>query len=133
MYSDPLNAAEFFQALSDDTRLRCIVLLAGAEELCVCELTNALELPQPKISRHLAVLRANDIVQDRKTGLWVYYRLHSTMPAWKAAVVNHIAAAFKFHPVYKDDRKRLEAMPSPPEKANPSPRESRLYTSLGAT
>jgi ArsR family transcriptional regulator len=68
--------SRFFRALGDDTRLRIIALLAQGE-LCVCHLQEALRLSQPNVSRQLAVLRAAGIVEDRRDGHWVYYRLLS--------------------------------------------------------
>ena len=67
--------AKIFKALADETRLRILVLLLG-EELCVCEIIAALELPQSTISRHLAYLKKSGWVHDRKQGLWMYYRLN---------------------------------------------------------
>lgn len=63
-----------FKALSDETRLRIVVLLSE-KELCVCQIEAALELPQVKISRHLTVLRNSGLVKDRRDGLWIYYSL----------------------------------------------------------
>jgi ArsR family transcriptional regulator len=60
--------------LGDETRLRIVALLAHGE-LCVCHLQDALELPQPTVSRQLAILRAAGLVADRREGTWVYYRL----------------------------------------------------------
>jgi len=62
---------EFFNLLSDGTRLRCLSLIYQKNELCVCELTYALNTIQPKISRHLAILKKASIVVDRREGLWV--------------------------------------------------------------
>ncbi len=69
-------------ALSDLTRLRILMLLLPCGERCVCDLTLALDLPQPKISRHLAVLRETGLLLDRRAGLWIHYRLHPDLPAW---------------------------------------------------
>jgi ArsR family transcriptional regulator len=66
--------SRLFKALADDTRLRIVALLAHGE-LCVCHLQAALELPQPSVSRQLGVLRAAGLVEDRREGTWVYYRL----------------------------------------------------------
>ena len=71
-----------FSLLADPTRLRCVVLLQREGELCVCELVRALDLSQPKVSRHLAVLREGGVVEDRRAGQWVHYRLHPALPAW---------------------------------------------------
>jgi ArsR family transcriptional regulator len=63
-----------FQALGDRTRLRILALLFGGE-VCVCHLYESLQLPQPKVSRHLAYLRRAGLVEARRDGLWVHYRL----------------------------------------------------------
>jgi ArsR family transcriptional regulator len=63
-----------FKALADGTRLRILALLAGGE-ICVCEIHAALKLPQPTVSRHLAYLRRSGLVDTRRDGLWVHYRL----------------------------------------------------------
>jgi ArsR family transcriptional regulator len=62
------------KALADSTRLRILNLLR-AGEVCVCEIHESLKLPQSKVSRHLAYLRATEMVTARKDGLWVHYRL----------------------------------------------------------
>ncbi len=58
------------------------LLIARQSELCVCELTAALDESQPKISRHLAQLRGCGLLEDERRGQWVYYRLHPDLPAW---------------------------------------------------
>src|SRR4051794_6149906 len=65
---------EVFKALADRTRLRILGLL-GAGEICVCDIHSSLGLPQPTVSRHLAYLRKSGLVEWRKEGLWVHYRL----------------------------------------------------------
>lgn len=71
------NEARLFKALADETRLRILALLLDGE-LCVCELIAALGLPQSTVSRHLAYLRNAGWVQDRRQGVWMYYRLNET-------------------------------------------------------
>ena len=66
--------SRLFKALADETRLRVVALLSHGE-LCVCHLEAALGLSQPNISRHLAVLRAAGIVEDRREGKWIHYRI----------------------------------------------------------
>jgi ArsR family transcriptional regulator len=66
--------SRLFKALGDETRLRIVALLAHGE-LCVCHLQEALKLPQPSVSRQLALLRSAGLVEDRREGSWVYYRL----------------------------------------------------------
>jgi len=71
---DVRSYSRFFKALADETRLRIVALLSHGE-LCVCHLEDALDLSQPKVSRHLATLRGAGVVEDRRDGAWVYYRL----------------------------------------------------------
>jgi ArsR family transcriptional regulator len=66
--------AQKFKALSDETRLRILALLSNGE-MCVCDLMAILELPQSTVSRHLAYLRNAGWVEDRRQGVWMYYRL----------------------------------------------------------
>ena len=70
------------KTLADPTRARIALLVAREKELCVCELTCALDEIQPKISRHLALLRESGLLADRRQGQWVYYRLHPELPTW---------------------------------------------------
>lgn len=77
----------FYKNLADDTRLRCLLLIAREEELCVCELMEALQDIQPKISRHLAQLRRSKLVIDRRQGQWVFYRINPALPEWAKEVL----------------------------------------------
>ena len=71
---DVRSFSRLFKALGDETRLRIVALLSHGE-LCVCHLEEALRLSQPKVSRHLATLRAAGVVEPRRDGSWVHYRL----------------------------------------------------------
>jgi ArsR family transcriptional regulator len=64
----------FFKALADSTRLRILGLLLTGE-VCVCHIHESLKIPQPKASRHLAYLRKSGLVEARRDGLWMHYRL----------------------------------------------------------
>ncbi len=109
-----LEPDTFFKALADPTRLRCLMLLSGERELCVCELTHALDLIQPKISRHLAQLRDAGIVLDQRKGQWVYYRLHPDLPAWAKAVLRDTARGIADQDLFEADRSTLAAMSNRP-------------------
>ena len=74
-----ISIHEPFKALGEPGRLRVVVLLLKGE-LCVCDLTAALELPQPTISRYMATLKAAGLVTDRREGRWIHYRLTDTEP-----------------------------------------------------
>lgn len=69
------EAARFFKALSDESRLKILWLLLNHRELCVCDVMAVLEITQSKASRHLAALRHIGIAADRREGLWAYYSL----------------------------------------------------------
>ncbi|MGH7549898.1 MAG: ArsR/SmtB family transcription factor [Gemmatimonadota bacterium] len=77
------------RALGDPTRVRIANLLA-AGELCVCDLVELLALPQPTVSRHLAVLRTSGIVRARRRGRYVHYRLAEPGSAFHAALLRAI-------------------------------------------
>jgi len=66
--------SQLFKALTDETRLRIVRLLSEGE-LCVCDLTHALKMPQSTVSRHLAHLKNSGLVTDRRCKTWAYYRL----------------------------------------------------------
>lgn len=77
-----LTPTDVFKCLADDTRVRMVMLIEREQELCVCELTCAMSESQPKVSRHLALLRNCGLLADRRQGQWVYYRLNPELPEW---------------------------------------------------
>lgn len=82
-----MQPSAFFKCLSDDTRLRLVLLTVAEGELCVCEFTAALQQSQPKVSRHLAQLRNCGLLSDRRAGQWVFYGLHPQLPKWCQAIM----------------------------------------------
>ncbi|TCM65826.1 ArsR family transcriptional regulator [Acinetobacter calcoaceticus] len=86
-----MNQTDFFKCLSDSTRLDILKLILAKQNICVCEITEQLELSQPKISRHLALLRNFSILQDQRQGQWVYYRLNPNLPQWANEILNVIS------------------------------------------
>lgn len=109
-----INTPQFFKVLSDPTRLRCLSLLVAENELCVCELTHALQLAQPKISHHLAALRKLGLVSDRRDGLWIYYRINSELPLWTVQVIQVTMAGIREQEPYASDLLALQRMPNRP-------------------
>ncbi len=79
--------AAVFRALADETRLRILALLRGGE-VCVCHIQGGLRLPQPTISRHLAYLRKSCLVEARREGVWMHYRLAPIADPVTRAVVD---------------------------------------------
>jgi ArsR family transcriptional regulator len=86
-----LSPLSFFKCLAEETRLKALLMLSQKDELCVCDFTEALNISQPKISRHLADLRKCELVQDTRRGKWVYYRLHPNLPQWAREVIQSTA------------------------------------------
>ncbi len=77
-----LSPLTFFKCLSEETRLKSLLLISSKQELCVCDIQDALSLSQPKVSRHLAELRKCGLLVDERRGKWVYYRLNPLLPNW---------------------------------------------------
>lgn len=109
-----MKSVNFLKNLADETRLRILLLILREEELCVCELTQALNLSQPKISRHIAQLRKESILQDRREGKWVFYCLSPQMDIWQKSLLNEISNAEA--ETTKADMKRLVVMGNRPQR-----------------
>jgi len=82
-----MNLIQFYKCLADETRLKSILLIQHESELCVCDLTHALQQSQPKISRHLALLRRNKLVVDRRQGQWVFYQVNPQLATWAQQIL----------------------------------------------
>lgn len=76
--ADARKVAAILKALGDERRVRLLRLLLTKNELCVCELVDALNLAQYEVSRHLGALRKVGLVDDRRDGLWAYYFIPKT-------------------------------------------------------
>ena len=99
---------ELFKSLADETRLRLLILLQRGNEYCVCDLMNALDMPQSTVSRHLAYLKRNGWLQDRRGGVWMYYSLKKDIDAFLQAQLVLLVNQLANNSVHKTDRKRLE-------------------------
>ncbi len=109
-----IDAKDLFSVLSHDIRLRCIILLLEHHELCVCEITHSIGVAQPKISLSLRQLRDLGLVKDRRQGLWIHYRINSSLPEWVKAVLTELHQGVKNLSPYIDDEEVLAAMPNRP-------------------
>ena len=102
------KTANIFKALSDETRLRVVKLLQE-RELCVCELIQVLNMSQPRISRHLSVLKNAGIVDDRREGKWVYYSLcNETRNNKVKTILEAMSLLADDNSVVKKDKKNLK-------------------------
>ena len=109
---DVRSFSRLFKALGDETRLRIVALLSHGE-LCVCHLEDALRLSQPKVSRHLATLRAAGVVEDRRDGTWVNYRLRRQPDADCEKQLQGLVKTFAKRSVLRKDLERLVAVRGP--------------------
>ena len=96
-----------FRALADKTRLRVLTLL-GNNEVCVCHIHDTLGLPQPTVSRHLAYLRRSGLVDVRRDGVWMHYRIAGDLDPVVQNVVRAAVDAVRQVPTSHQDRKQFE-------------------------
>jgi ArsR family transcriptional regulator len=89
----PFDMVQLFAALADPTRLRLLNLMNG-REVCVCYFVEILKQGQPKISRHLAYLRRTGIVQARREGKWMHYRIEPPADPRAASILDATLKSF---------------------------------------
>ena len=96
-----------YAALADPTRLRILSLL-GDGEICVCHIHASLDVPQPTASRHLAYLRKSGLVEARREGIWMHYRLAVLDNPVVASVVKAALHALTHTDISAKDERRLQ-------------------------
>jgi ArsR family transcriptional regulator len=102
------TTVEIFKSLADETRLRLLILLQGGNEHCVCDLMQALDMPQSTVSRHLAYLKRNGWLHDRRGGVWMYYSLTKKLEGFLQAQLVLIINQLGQSSVCRADKQRLE-------------------------
>lgn len=118
----------FFAALADRTRLRLINLMA-LDEICVCFFVEVLHEGQPKVSRHLAYLRRAGLVEARRDGKWIHYRLAEPPDERAARVFREVLAWLAEDPGMRRDRQSLTKVccaPQLPVQLQGAPRPSNI-------
>ncbi len=117
------------KALADGNRMRTIMALSAHDELCVCQITELLQVSTPTVSRHMSVLQNAGLVENRKDARWVHYRLASGFPE---ALLNWVQTSVKGSEIIANDRKTLETIVANPVdelcKARKQRKESELLT-----
>jgi DNA-binding transcriptional ArsR family regulator len=103
-----MDTQAIFDVMSDPTRRRILGLLVAEGELCVCELTAALDEIQPKVSRHLSVIREAGLVGVRREGTWMYYQIAGRLPRWQQDMLDAMRDGAV--PELAADRSRLKKM-----------------------
>ena len=109
----PIDA--LFRALADITRLRLLNLIAD-REICVCYFVEILRISQPKISRHLAYLRRAGIIEARREGKWMHYRLTMPKDPAAASILRETLKHLKQKPEMRKDSSRLSSACCAPQK-----------------
>ena len=100
------RADRLFKAFADRTRLRILGLLSRGE-LCVCDLLKVVGGPQPKVSQHLASLRAAGLVVARREGKWRHYTLAKPSGRVHARLVGCLGECFSEIAAWKHDQEKL--------------------------
>lgn len=96
-----------FRAFSDRTRLRILNLLTTHREICVCDFMRVLDLPQAKVSRHLAYLRRAGLVAGRKDLQWMHYGLVPAKGKFHSKILECLNCCLGEVPELKADRERF--------------------------
>ncbi len=99
--------AQTFKCLSDPIRLRILMLLQTEGELCVCELMAVLKLPQSTVSRHLAYLKRNSWLDDRREGVWMYYTISRTIDLLSTDLLDLLKRHVSKNDIVSEDRQSL--------------------------
>lgn len=94
------------RALSDENRVRILMAL-NIGELCVCQLTEMLELASSTVSKHISILKQAGFLESRRSGRWIYYFL-SDRTNLNTEVIRWMIPVLKNHPVVLRDRKNLD-------------------------
>ena len=105
-----INPETLFNSLSNELRLRSLMLMQADGELCVCELISVFNLSQPKVSRHLALLRENGLVSDRRAGQWVYYRINPKLEKWVLDILKITFQENMNNAPFRNDLRQLKSM-----------------------
>jgi len=113
--SKSFDLAVLFAALADRTRLRLLNLMNG-REVCVCYFVEILEQSQPKVSRHLAYLRRAGIVQARREGKWMHYKIERPADAGAASILDATLESLGADREMQADRAQLDRACCRPER-----------------
>lgn len=99
--------AQLYKALSEETRIRIMMLLMQGE-LCVCDIQAVLDEPQSKISRHLAYLKHSGLVSSKRVGVWMHYLIKKSADETCKAQIAFMEENLSKLPRYHEDRRKLK-------------------------
>lgn len=107
-----------FGALADETRLRIINLLLE-RELCVCELVEVLNMSQPRISRHLNILKQTELLHNWREGKWIHCSIKKELPNYCKTLLNGVKKGLSQNKLGKIDLQKLKKVQRKPGKSCP--------------
>lgn len=107
------NTEVFFASLSHPLRLRVVMLLSRVDELCVCDLTQTLNISQPVLSKQLAQLKNAGILTSRRQGVWMHYQINSDLPEWAAKTLTVTFNGIGLSSPYYDDYQLFQSLHQP--------------------
>ena len=105
-----MSPSNLFGAFANPTRLRILSLLGAQKEVCVCDLCEVLDVPQPKVSRHLAILRDAELVQVRTDGKWKFYALAQPGTSLHRTLLRCVSSCLGEFDELAADRERLDGI-----------------------
>ena len=130
----PFSMSQFFRAVADRTRLRVLNLL-GEDEVCVCFLVEILKTNQPSISRHLAYLKKAGVVDARRQGKWMHYRIVDPPDRHASQILGELREWLKQDKEMQQDRKRLVKVccsPNMPDSLQGAPKPASIAAGKGS-
>lgn len=106
-----MDSELFYSILDNQERRRILAVLSHEPEVCVCELVEGLQLPQPRISRHLGMMREAGLLSFRRSGTWMFYRLSPQLALWAWRSLELMSDGEAANPLFVADAYRLMNRP----------------------
>lgn len=104
--------SKLFSALSNSIRLRCLYLISNIDEVCVCDIVEALRITQPTASKALNCLKDAGLISGRKAANWTYYSANSEMSDWKRRIFDATVSELGESKEIQRDEKRMRKLVS---------------------
>lgn len=118
------DLVQYFRALSEEVRLRILLLLAHGE-LCVCDLMDVLDEPQSKISRHLSYLKRSGLITGKRVGVWMHYMLSEPTEDTIHAQIEFMRERLSNLPAFKEDIAKMDTLKERKRCEGPQPKPGR--------
>ncbi len=121
---------QYFRALSEEIRLRIVMLLTHGE-LCVCDIMDVLDEPQSKVSRHLSYLKHSGLITGKRVGVWMHYMLSEPRDETLDAQIEFMRERLSHLPAFRDDIAKMERLKERKRCEGPRPGPGRRKTRNG--